>query len=270
MKYEFGSFSDTQRAIAIVLSTLFLLATLVLATSIIETLPSLDVYETPVIISIIVISIGVIWFAAKKYLDNKTIITKQDDSLSITRLNSTYDIRLADIKSYKYNFYRGVRLVILTRSNQRISINSNDYLSKYEDLERFCIEFDDYIKARKDQTHNILAKDEMNEKRYLDPTKNNQLKNVLTEAQSNTIKQNIKVDQDAILNADSKFDRLPERKKSFYEKKWALPYLIGVSILLFGFIVFVYFDGGNISGVIIVVVGAMFATWGAYLNHNKK
>jgi hypothetical protein len=265
MRYEFGSFSDNQRTIAIVVGTIFLLGTTISANLLIKRLPFLNPYEMPIAISIVVVILAILWLLAKRYLDNHTTIIRNDTCLIIERLKDQIEIPISEIKSYKYNFYRGVRLVIWTRSNLRISINSNDYFSSFDELEKFCVDFDSFLNNRKTEQEDHRMRVKINEPQYPDTHRIKPKEYPIPEARNKTLTSG--ADHS---NTRQHLEKLPERKKSFYEGKWALPFLVTFSIIVFSFVVFVYFDGGSVSGVIIVSIAGLIAMWSAYFKHIVK
>lgn len=237
---------------------------------IIDAVPILKSYEDYVIVSIITLTLLVLWALTKKYVVQKSKITLKNDLLIFQRKSYKKELRISDIESYKYKFVQGVRLVIWTRYNEKIVIHANDYFCAYEELELFCLDFDHYVGSLNFEfdksSSNLVDRDTLITTVQVEEKPTNPVSEKLDSKSPSSIKPQL---GNQIINKET-HNQIPERKRSFYERKYALPVLVSFTVVGIIFIIYVKMDGGNLPGTFIVGVGGISAMWMGYLNHQKK
>lgn len=237
----------------------------------IDAIPILKSYDDYVIIAIIVLTLVVLWVLTKKYLVQKSEITLKNDQLIFQRNSKKRELKISDIESYEYKLVQGVRLVIWTRYNEKIVIHANDYFCAHEGLEEFCSAFDEYVNSKKTEK-SAASKDIPDVKLSIgvDSERNSGIAETISEVNPNEPISQTQVESKPLgVSQDSK-DLTPKRKKSFYEKNYAQPFLIAFTVLLIAFVIYVIVDGGNLPAAIIVSAGGLSAMWAGYFNHQKK
>jgi lipopolysaccharide export LptBFGC system permease protein LptF len=271
MTYKFESYSDTHMVFGVILGTALCMVGIFGAIFLIDAVPILKSYDDYVIISIIALTLVVLWALAKTYLVQKSKITLKNDLLIFQRKSKKKELKISDIESYKYKLVQGVRLVIWTRYNEKIVIHANDYFCAHEELEVFCSDFDDYVNSLKTPQKVTSEKEySANHSKIPDlkeaPELLGNASEVITDEESSTNKP----ERVAVKTSTDFTDKIPKRKKSFYEKKYAQPFLMVFTALVIAFVIYVKMDGGDISGVIIISIGGLAALWAGYFNHQKK
>lgn len=270
MTYEFQSTSNARLILVTSVATIVLVLFVIGSISIVDSFAIDESYNQVVAISIGIIGLVIIWLIGKKFLKQESRLKLDNGKLTFIRDGQTREFHISEIESYKYKLVKGVRLSIWTRRNEEISIIANDIYCDYESLEKFCSDFDEYINSIKTEQQEHYGKHVSNDRKAnssihdIPPAKVGA--NEALDEQSNKV-----IIESKIMNASTESRKeLPERKKSFYEKRYAQPFLIFFTILVIAFVIFVVVDGGEISGVIIASIGGLAAMWGGYFNHQKE
>ena len=270
MTYEFQSTSNARLILVCIVGTLVLSTFLIGSILLIDSFAFFKSYEQVVIVSLSIVGIGIFWLIGKKFLKQESKLILNDDSLIFIRDGQSREFLISEIESYKYKLVKGVRLSFWTRRNENISIIANDAFCEYEDLERFCSDFDNHIKSLR------VKPNEANSEQHSKYGSVNRISldtapKAISAADSDSEQGFLAKGEITKSNTSSQLKKeLPERKKSFYERRYAQPFLIVFTILVVAFVVYVKVDGGNLPATIIVGAGGLAAMWAGYFNHQKK
>ncbi|MFZ6053054.1 hypothetical protein [Halocola ammonii] len=217
----------------------------------------------------------IFYFSLKRLLKIDGKIILNEDYIIIKKGNNETTVIVSEIESYKYQLGRDTQLKLNLRNGFDITVYSNDIFCSNEQLELFCKDFDLFIKKLPTEYNNTYYSDSIRSKEKYRVTEKRILGDVNSDHDGKKDITDKSKDRASLKENKTKLETLettgkPKKLTSFYEKKWALPVLVISSVIVLGFIVYVYFDGGRIKGVLIASIGGLLAMWGAYFKHNEK
>ena len=256
--------------VAMVVFVAILMSALAMAFLIIEALPISENYVEFVFGGITILGMASCWLLGKKYLKQPSELILTDETLTFRRNKFEKVLPIHEIESYKYKLVNGVRLIIWTRFNESLSITANDIFCDYEELEAFCLDFDKFIdsispQGKKSHRANLA--------RETDVETSDEIKIETNQNAENSTLQGAITNHERSVQAEPEMRRtrkIPKRKKSFYERKFALPVLFTMTAIAISVIIHAIIVDANIPGTLIAGIGGIGAMWGAYYNHQRK
>lgn len=230
----------------------------VLILSLVVTMGFLQFQLVPVIVTTSGI-LALFYIAARRYALCQTRLSFDKDRITIARNGQCQTFNVEDVASYKINFMSGARIDMKLRNGAKLVIVGSNYFSNWEPLQDFCHDFDEYVRS---VSSSDKVRTSLEDASIVTPVPSvedrTEGKSLLSQSQ----------DTPVVIERKNNEKAVPRREKSFYEKKYALPFLLVFSALTVGILFYIYLvDKGSPNGPMIMGLAGLIAMWGAYLKH---